>query len=53
MMGEQQAQKERFSYVVDLDQRVRKSNPLRKIHESIDFTFFGLPMPSAATMLKR
>lgn len=39
MMGEQQTQKELFSYRVDLDKRVRASNPLRQVCEAIDFTF--------------
>jgi transposase len=39
MMGEHQPQKELFSYLVDLDKRVRTSNPLRQIYETIDFTF--------------
>ena len=39
MMGTQDAQKNLFSYGVDLAQRVRKDNPLRKIQERVDFTF--------------
>ena len=39
MMGERQAQKNLFSYNIDLDKRVRKGNPLRAISERIDFTF--------------
>lgn len=36
-MGEHHEQKDLFSYHVDLDRRVRKSNPLRAIKESISF----------------
>ncbi len=39
MMGIRQAQKDLFSYNIDLDKRVRKENPLRAIAERIDFTF--------------
>jgi transposase len=39
MMGTRQAQKDLFSYNIDLDKRVRKDNPLRKISEQIDFMF--------------
>src|SRR5271170_4460065 len=39
MMGSQQAQKELFSYQIDLDQRVRSENPLRRIRDVIDFGF--------------
>jgi len=39
MMGTRQAQKDLFSYNVDLDKRVRPGNPLRAIAERIDFTF--------------
>jgi transposase len=39
MMGTRQAQKDLFSYNIDLDKRVRPDNPLRKISEQIDFTF--------------
>ena len=39
MMGIHEAQKELFSYSVDLDKRVRPDNPLRRIEERIDFTF--------------
>jgi transposase len=39
MMGIQNGQKELFSYGVDLEKRVRADNPLRRIRESIDFTF--------------
>ena len=39
MMGLKEDQKERFSYSVDLDKRVRPDNPLRQIQERIDFTF--------------
>ena len=38
-MGMQSAQKDLFSYSVDLDQRVRAENPLRRIREQIDFEF--------------
>ncbi|NQT19172.1 MAG: transposase [Planctomycetes bacterium] len=39
MMGQQQSQKDLFSYSVDLDKRVRSENPLRRLAERIDFTF--------------
>jgi len=39
MMGIRQEQKDLFSYNIDLDKRIRKENPLRKISEQIDFTF--------------
>lgn len=39
MMGLQDSQKELFHYSVDMDKRVRKENPLRRIREAIDFTF--------------
>lgn len=39
MMGIRQAQKDLFSYNIDLDKRVREGNPLRAIAERIDFTF--------------
>ena len=39
MMGLQEKQKDMFSYAVDLDKRVRPDNPLRRIRETIDFTF--------------
>ena len=39
MMGIRQAQKDLFSYNIDLDKRIRKDNLLRKISERIDFTF--------------
>jgi transposase len=39
MMGQQNQQKEMFSYHVDLDRRVRADNPLRKIASAIDFSF--------------
>lgn len=39
MMGQQQPQKELFSYQIDLDKRVRADNPLRQVAQVIDFTF--------------
>jgi transposase len=39
MMGQQNQQKEFFTYNVDLDRRVRADNPLRQIAAAIDFTF--------------
>lgn len=39
MMGIRQAQKDLFSYNIDLDKRIRRDNPLRKISEKIDFAF--------------
>jgi transposase len=39
MMGQQNQQKEFFSYNVDLDRRVRADNPLRHIAATIDFSF--------------
>ena len=38
-MGQQNQQKELFSYQVDLDRRVRADNPLRKIASAVDFSF--------------
>ena len=39
MMGVNEAQKEMFSYRVDLDKRVRTEHPLRKVAAAVDFTF--------------
>jgi transposase len=39
MMGQQQQQKELFSYQIDLDRRVRADNPLRQVAAAIDFSF--------------
>jgi transposase len=39
MMGQQQPQKELFSYQVDLDKRVRRDHPLRQVVAAIDFSF--------------
>jgi transposase len=39
MMGQQQPQKELFSYQIDLDRRVRADNPLRQVAAAIDFSF--------------
>src|SRR6185369_12937608 len=39
MMGHQEPQKDLFSYHIDLDKRVRRDHPLRRIAETIDFTF--------------
>jgi transposase len=39
MMGQQNQQKDLFSYNVDLDRRVRAENPLRKVAGAIDFSF--------------
>ena len=39
MMGQQDEQKELFSYHIDLDKRVRPEHPLRAVAEKIDFTF--------------
>lgn len=39
MMGQQQQQKELFSYQIDLDRRVRADNPLRQVAGVIDFSF--------------
>jgi len=38
-MGVHEAQKELFSYQVDLDRRVRSDHPLRKVLEAVDFKF--------------
>src|SRR5688572_11026431 len=38
MMGQQDGQKELFSYNVDLDRRVRADHPLRRVANLIDFT---------------
>lgn len=39
MMGEHQGQAALFSYEVDLERRVRKDHPLRRVAAAIDFTF--------------
>jgi transposase len=39
MMGQQQQQKELFSYHIDLDRRVRADNPLRQVAAAIDFSW--------------
>ena len=39
MMGEHQEQKNLFSYGVDLDRRVRRDHPLRRIRQEIDFSW--------------
>ena len=39
MMGFQQPQKELFTYQINLDKRVRSDHPLRRIHETVDFSF--------------
>ncbi len=39
MMGKQDDQREWFSYKVNLDQRVRKDHPLRRVLETVDFSF--------------
>lgn len=39
MMGISESQKEMFIYSVDLDKRIRPDNPLRGIHERVDFDF--------------
>src|ERR1700719_2703349 len=39
MMGQQNSQKDLFTYNVDLDRRVRPDNPLRQIATAIDFSF--------------
>ena len=39
MMGKHLPQKSLFSYSVDLDQRVRKKHPLRKVVQMVDFSF--------------
>lgn len=39
MMGQQDNQKDLFAYNVDLDRRVRASNPLRQVAAAIDFSF--------------
>lgn len=38
-MGQQDNQKDLFAYNVDLDRRVRASNPLRQVAAAIDFSF--------------
>ena len=38
-MGEHQEQKNLFSYGVDLDARVRRDHPLRRIRQQIDFSW--------------
>jgi len=39
MMGVHTEQKSLFTYSINLDQRVRKNNPLRQIAEHVDFSF--------------
>lgn len=39
MMGQQDNQKDLFAYNVDLDRRVRASNPLRQVAAVVDFSF--------------
>ncbi|MEM0967665.1 MAG: IS1182 family transposase [Verrucomicrobiota bacterium] len=39
MMGVHEPQKELFSFGVDLDKRVRRDNPLRRIKEKVDFSW--------------
>lgn len=39
MMGQQDNQKDLFAYNVDLDRRVRASNPLRQVAAAVDFSF--------------
>jgi transposase len=39
MMGQQDSQKDLFTYNVDLDRRVRDDNPLRQVARAIDFSF--------------
>ncbi|HEX9046854.1 MAG TPA: IS1182 family transposase [Verrucomicrobiae bacterium] len=39
MMGIHQPQEQLFSYRVNLDHRIRKDHPLRRVAEAIDFTF--------------
>jgi len=39
MMGQQQQQKELFTYQIDLDKRIRADNPLRQVAAAIDFSF--------------
>jgi len=39
MMGKHHPQKDLFSYGVDLDKRVRKDHPLRKVSKTVDFSF--------------
>jgi transposase len=39
MMGRKERQEELFSYQVNLDRRVRKDHPLRKVDAAVDFSF--------------
>lgn len=39
MMGKHEKQKDLFSYGIDLDARVRKDHPLRKVAQRVDFSF--------------
>src|SRR5437867_11373583 len=39
MMGRHDPQKDLFSYQIDLDKRVRRDHPLRRITEQVDFGF--------------
>jgi transposase len=39
MMGQQQTQKDLFSYQVNLDRRIREDHPLRKLNSVLDWSF--------------
>ena len=39
MMGERDPQKQLWSYQVNLDKRVRKDHPLRRINQALDLDF--------------
>ena len=39
MMGQQQSERELFSYAVNLEKRVRSDHPLRRVAAAIDFGF--------------
>jgi transposase len=39
MMGEQKSEPELFNYAVNLEKRVRRTHPLRKVKAAIDFSF--------------
>jgi transposase len=46
MMGVHQPQSELFSYSVNLDKRIRRDHPLRRIAAEIDFTFVRVEVAS-------
>ena len=41
MMGEKEQQSPLWNYRVNLDKRVRRDHPLRRINEALDLSFVG------------